>query len=577
MKKHLIIWRGDKTKMENKDKIFEIARFILFFMTLIVVMVGTGFLFGIAIGWWSSILPLSIVIIWYALRNDIEKKDKIYIIAGASIIIIFTILFSMNTYDFTWDGNAYHKQAVGLLNDGWNPIYYISSNYNEIVKSSQLGSSGPLFWSEVYPKASWYFAAAIYSLIGNIEAGKCYTLLFAFVTFGISYNFFSKLYEKKYLSIFLALLSAFNPVVCAQFQSYYLDGIVSAVLTLLIFLFVDESNSDNIIKYKLEVISLIIWGCNLKFSVVLFVVTYCLIFIIYRSFSRKKIDWKNMFLLGETGIFSVFIIGCSPYLTNLKRYGNMFFGFFGMIDDKQMAKEFGVESLSHTGRFFASIFGKMSHGGITSLKSLLKFPFTVYKEELTMYSIVDTRVGGFGVFFSGLFVVAIIIILVRIFKYKKHPFSITFQVSMLYLVVSFIEMMFLPQTSQVRYIPQLYLIIIFAICEMSELYHWAKKKNVEKCCKVIILAIICGAVINLTPWIPTALRRVNDGVITTATFRGMSKECKDGKIYTISYSVDDYNGFDYNLRDFHIDYQYEKNANIDDQYKFTCNNMIRYK
>lgn len=577
MKKHLIIWRGDKTKMENKDKIFEIARFILFFMTLIVVMVGTGFLFGIAIGWWSSILPLSIVIIWYVLRNDIEKKDKIYIIAGASIIIIFTILFSMNTYDFTWDGNAYHKQAVGLLNDGWNPIYYISSNYNEIVKSSQLGSSGPLFWSEVYPKASWYFAAAIYSLIGNIEAGKCYTLLFAFVTFGISYNFFSKLYEKKYLSIFLALLSAFNPVVCAQFQSYYLDGIVSAVLTLLIFLFVDESNSDNIIKYKLEVISLIIWGCNLKFSVVLFVVTYCLIFIIYRSFSRKKIDWKNMFLLGGTGIFSVFIIGCSPYLTNLKRYGNMFFGFFGMIDDKQMAKEFGVESLSHTGRFFASIFGKMSHGGITSLKSLLKFPFTVYKEELTMYSIVDTRVGGFGVFFSGLFVVAIIIILVRIFKYKKHPFSTTFQVSMLYLVVSFIEMMFLPQTSQVRYIPQLYLIVIFAICEMSELYHWAKKKNVEKCCKVIILAIICGAVINLTPWIPTALRRVNDGVVTTATFRGMSKECKDGKVYTISYSVDDYNGFDYNLRDFHIDYQYEKNANIDDQYKFTCNNMIRYK
>ena len=232
--------------MENKDKIFEIARFILFFMTLIVVMVGTGFLFGIAIGWWSSILPLSIVIIGYLLRNDIEKKDKVYIIAGATFVIIFTILFSMNTYDFTWDGNAYHKQAVGLLNDGWNPIYYISSNYNEVVKSSQLGSSGALFWAEVYPKASWYFAAAIYSLIGNIEAGKCYTLLFAFVTFGISYNFFSKLYENKYLLIFLAILSAFNPVVCAQFQSYYLDGIVSAILTLLIMLFLEEINSYSI-------------------------------------------------------------------------------------------------------------------------------------------------------------------------------------------------------------------------------------------------------------------------------------------------------------------------------------------
>ena len=405
--------------MENKDKIFEIARFILFFMTLIVVMVGTGFLFGIAIGWWSSILPLSIVIIGYLLRNDIEKKDKVYIIAGATFVIIFTILFSMNTYDFTWDGNAYHKQAVGLLNDGWNPIYYISSNYNEVVKSSQLGSSGALFWAEVYPKASWYFAAAIYSLIGNIEAGKCYTLLFAFVTFGISYNFFSKLYENKYLLIFLAILSAFNPVVCAQFQSYYLDGIVSAILTLLIMLFLEEINSYSIVNHKMEFISLIIWGCNLKFSVILFVVTYCFIFILYRSCVRKKIDWKNIFFLSGTGLCSAFIIGCSPYLTNLKRYGNMFYGFVGMIDDKQMAKEFGVESLSHTGRFFASLFGKMSHGSITSLKDLLKIPFTIHKGELAMYSIVDTRVGGFGVFFSGLFVVSILIIIFRLLLYKR--------------------------------------------------------------------------------------------------------------------------------------------------------------
>ncbi len=560
--------------MENKDKIFEIARFILFFMTLIVVMVGTGFLFGIAIGWWSSILPLSIVIIGYLLRNDIEKKDKVYIIAGATFVIIFTILFSMNTYDFTWDGNAYHKQAVGLLNDGWNPIYYISSNYNEVVKSSQLGSSGALFWAEVYPKASWYFAAAIYSLIGNIEAGKCYTLLFAFVTFGISYNFFSKLYENKYLLIFLAILSAFNPVVCAQFQSYYLDGIVSAILTLLIMLFLEEINSYSIVNHKMEFISLIIWGCNLKFSVILFVVTYCFIFILYRSCVRKKIDWKNIFFLSGTGLCSAFIIGCSPYLTNLKRYGNMFYGFVGMIDDKQMAKEFGVESLSHTGRFFASLFGKMSHGSITSLKDLLKIPFTIHKGELAMYSIVDTRVGGFGVFFSGLFVVSILIIIFRLLLYKRKPYSMLFQLSMIYLVISFIEMMILPQTNQVRYIPQLYLIVILAICEMKEIYVITGK---EKCCKGIIVGIVCIALVNIIPWISSAMYRVNDGVITTATFKGMEKECRTGRTYAVNYSIDDYNGLDYNLRDFNIYYQYEKDANIDAEYSYTCNNMIRYK
>ena len=563
---------GEKRKMQKT--LVEIARFILYFMTMVVVTTAVFFIFGMEISYYNVLLPMIIIIMYYVLKQDISWRNKLLIISISIIAIIIASSFSANLYDFTWDGNAYHKQAVGLLKEGWNPIYYASSNFNSLTQSSQLASDGPLFWSEVYPKASWYFAASIYYVAGNIEAGKCYTILFAMITFGFCYDFFSRILEKKYAPIVLALITAANPVVCAQIQSYYLDGLVSAVLSLMIITFIDEINTDGVINHKGEIICLIIWGCNLKFSVILYVVTFCAVFIIYRTILLKRIDWKNSVLLGGTGVFAAFIVGCSPYLTNLKRYGDMFYGFFGIVDEQQMSKEFGVESLSRTGRFFASIFGKMSHGSITSLHELLKVPFTVHKQEFDMYCIVDPRVGGFGVFFSGLFLISIVVIIVRVIKDKKEGLSHQFKLVLLLFAANFVEMMFLPQTSQVRYIPQLYLVIVFAMTVLCKITVTGKIKLLRNALNIFMVCIVC---LNILPWMFIIAERTNEGVITTTTLKNMSRECGEGRIFEVSYYCDDFNGLDYNLKDFDIKYRYIKNVKVDETYSSICGNMLRFR
>ncbi len=555
--------------------LLETSRYILYYMTMVVVLTIFFFIFGVEITILNTLLPLIFVIVLLVLKKDVNGQEKICILLLATVIMIISIMVSSGVYEFSVDGNAYHKQAIGLLKDGWNPVYFVSNNYNSLIGSSQLAADGPLFWSEVYPKATWYFAASVYRLVGNIEAGKCYTILFAVVAFGYLYDFFAKMFQEKRRAVILALTATANPIIFAQFESYYLDGLVASALVLLMVSFISEINTEGLIKDKGTVACLIVWGCNLKFSVILFVVTYCIVFLCFRIVKSRKIDWKNMIFLGGTGLFSSFIVGVSPYLTNYKRYGNMFYGFIGLIDEEQMAKEYGVETLSRTGRFFSSIFAKMSGGNITSLAELLKVPFTFYDREFDMYYVTDTRAGGFGVFFSGLFVISFVVIIVWIVNRWKYNRSDEFILVLLFLAVNFIEMMVLPQTSQVRYIPQLYLCIPLAMVILYKMELSKKWKQIRNAANIFIVIMLF---FNALPWIKIGMSRINSGVITTATFKSMSNECREnGKVYEIRYCNDTYNGLDYNLKDFNIDYYYNFDAQVDGSYGFTCNDMVRYK
>lgn len=554
------------------DKIIsDISRNILFFMTLIVITTSLFFVLGISICVWNVIIPFVIVLANIVLGKESVDYKVLVVLTSITTFIVF-VLISASVYEFSVDGNAYHKQAIGLLKDGWNPLYYTSSNYNLLTHSSQLNDAGPLFWTEVYPKATWYFAACIYFITGNIEAGKCYTLLFAIITFGFCLDYFKKRIDNIVEVRIFSFVIAFNPIVCAQNQSYYLDGVVSAILSILILTLIDCIKKEKI-DNKLYIGCLIVWGCNLKFSVVLFVVTYCLLYVIINSIATKKLAIRNALFLMENGLFSVFIVGCAPYLTNFKRYGNMFYGFFGLVDEAAMAQEFGVSSLSKTGRFIASIFGKMSGGTYTTLKDLLKVPFTIHDGELNMYYVTDSRVSGFGVLFSGLFIISVIMIMCEIVKNRKHIKEFMFSelgLGIIFFIVSFCEMMFIPQTSQVRYVPQLYLVVLLGLI----VTHRNIKQIGYKCVYVIMCACI---LINILPWVKISLVRVNEGALTTATLINMGVESENGRVFDISYCNDTYNGLDYNLKDNNIKYNYIYAADIDETYEYTYSYMIRFK
>lgn len=562
-------------EMNFDRRIINTSKMLLIFMTAIFCLTGVLFFAGISISYINIVIPFG-VMLWGRYKFfEGNNKDFFCDVIISFVVLGIFILMASNVYDNTWDGSAYHKQAVGLLKDGWNPIYMLSDKFNNAALSVRYPKDGPLLWAEAYPKATWYFAASIYFITGNIEAGKCYTLIFAYITYGICLEFFKNKISGTCSKI-VALFIALNPIVCVQFQSYYLDGVVSCILAMLIIKFIDivDSNNEKISKLQyIEIFCLIVWGCNLKFSVVIFIVTFCAVFCLFMWIKYKKIDLKNTAVLFTDGIISVFVFGFAPYITNCIRHGNMFYGLVGMMKEENMQLEFGVDGLNRTGRFLCSLFGKMSHGEYKTLGTVLKIPFTFSTRELDFYSIVDLRVGGFGVFFSGLLITSILIIILEVLKRKREKdFSLSFIFVLSLIVLSLIEFCILPQTSQFRYIPHMYLCLIFAV------YLLMKRWNDKMIYKV--LGIICSLlmILNIMPWGYNAIKRLGEGINTTAVLKGMEDECeKSGIVYDVAFYCDDFTGMHYNLKDYKIKYVYTPIAEIGEDYQLTYSNWLYYK
>jgi len=210
------------------DTVKDSAIILLVFIGINILLTSLLFLCHISISYiniFASIILTAIFIYFFY-----KYKSKIQcIIASIIAIIVFaiSIYICSHTYDTTWDGNTYHKLAIGMLKDGWNPVYQSAESFiNDDVTNIGIEDDGRnSIWIEHYPKASWIFSANIYSVTNNIESAKIINILIMYVAFGIIINY---LYKKTNI-IFLFLISllvCINPISIVQAFSYYIDGLM---------------------------------------------------------------------------------------------------------------------------------------------------------------------------------------------------------------------------------------------------------------------------------------------------------------------------------------------------------------
>ena len=553
-------------------RIYVVAQMLLVFMSSIVLSTVVLFICGKSINYLNLIISIPITCCY---RYIFFEKNFRCILGDCMItglVLLICCLFSWSVFDHTYDGAAYHKTAVGLLKEGWNPFFVSADEYNNSIHSIISPHTNSLLWAESYPKASWYFSSTIYYLTKNIECGKCYTLLFAFVSFGLCLEFFSKKLN-KIQAYTLSLIATFNPIVCAQLHTYYLDGIVACILTMLTMLFLGFLDGADKCKEKgITVFLLLVWGCNLKFNVILYIATACLVYCACLSIKEKKLQIKRTFILIGEGVFSIFLVGFAPYITNLIRHGNIFYGFTSLLDEKMFQTNFGIKGISVTGRFWTSLFGRMSHGQYHDIREVLKIPFTFKMEEIHFYTIPDTRVSGFGVMFSGLFVIFVVVIIGELVnRCRRKRFNIAYIFCVLLWVLSMLEFCFVPQTSQFRYVPHLYLCIVYALYYFMK--NWKKKYY-----KFVNYFMIIIVVVNIIPWLGMVLYRTYQSTFTRKTLDFLGKECAVNDYrYQVSFFNDDFTGIFYNLKDYAIDYQYIDIADIDEKYKDTYSKWLYYR
>lgn len=382
--------------------------------------------------------PVLIFILELYVRVDIPLKWQLPVVAGiAAPLLCLTFLKKQSlgirllcVFLFAWivakaliiagafddptcDSMAYHADIILLSLRGVNPIYEWMHGFDDV-------------WTNHYPKAMEYFASLIIHLTHNYNMGKCYNILLTGAVFAYIFSFMNRRGYGGGNSLLAAFAISLNPVVISQMLSFYIDGALASLTTLAVFsgmALLFASRSIDRLVFILSACLLI----STKFTGAAHIAVIGMIAVAiavhrYYFISKDKESphavrrpLKGLLLsLTLIALLGGLVMGFNPYIENFVWEGNPFVPLMGMGKHEVLAaqspKSFKENDTSLVDRLLISIFsrtGNVIPGGFGTSEPVLKVPFSVSSEELSLLQYNDVRISGWGVLFSGILLVAI--------------------------------------------------------------------------------------------------------------------------------------------------------------------------
>ena len=508
-----------------------------------------------------QILSIIIPIIIYLFKDIDTKKSKIIVIIIYLFLLLIMPFVYNKTYDLTVDGNSYHKTAIAFIKNGWNPIYETTrqfqknnSNVVKIDKSDKMD-----LWIEHYPKATWIIAAVIYNMTGNIESGKCITLILSIMLFVITYNVLRKILDKKWSTI-ISLITVLNPIVLVQIFTYYVDGIMGILflMELLLLFMVKPTEKTNIVLW-ICLISVCTIFTNIKYTGLLCSGVIAATFYFYWLIKyRKDSDYKRIvkrITICFTIVFSIaiFLVGANSYIKNTIDHKNPLYPIVGKdkvdIITTMQPKSFGKKNMFE--KYFISLLSKTENVSYGSKEPTMKLPIKVYKSEIDELYAADTRIGGFGPLYALVFILTIPVFIYSIIKILKNEKDKA-QYIILPIIAILLSSLLVKEIWWARYVPQLYLFQIGTLVSLI----YMRKYNKSKINNVVTLVMLAAIILNLLPFGYIKYKEVRGFKNITNDINTM-KSMKDLKLKLGGMS--DLYGYFYTLNDNGVKYTIKNN------------------
>lgn len=408
---------------------------------------------------------LSIIFnIWFSKKVNADFFVQSIAISILLIIFLVSIFVSGSVYDLSYDGQAYHQEAVFLLDQGWNPVY---------TRLTNQATANLERWLNHYPKANWIIAASIYKLTHNIESGKVLSIFSGFIGFAFVLIGCYKLKIDVYSKLLISTLFALNPVFLYQSLSYYIDGVLVSFLVSLAFIsFRHVKQKEEFLFWPFLFVSIIL--VNIKLSAPVFFGVLAIVFFLYHWVDNQL---KLSFWFAKLSIVSlligILIVGFNPYVTNFFTKGHPLYPAMGK-DAYNFVETNTPENywaLKPPVRLLGSIFSKSSLARGKGQFGELKFPFKIYSGESESFRETNTKIGGFGPLFGLAFILSILgftLYLLTNLTAKKRIISIL----MIFSTFSFAAI--IPTSSVARYVPFVWwipcLVVFFLFIKKGVLY-----------------------------------------------------------------------------------------------------------
>ncbi len=532
---------------------YQISQLILYLFLCNLVFVSGLLFFHVTVNRLSFILSVVLAfLMWKRVNRESDLHDSVYILLEFVILLIVCMMIAGSVYSNDCDGNAYHKMAVGLLKNGWNPIAESADIFGaRYFGADQIPTSG--IWIDHYAKASWIFASGIYSLTGNIECGKVYNILSAIAGCGILYHYLQiKFAGRTCGNVIIAFLTMFNPILIAQVFTYYIDGYLCIMLFILIVGLFMSLEDDRELRRKgwlLIVPAMIVLG-NIKFTGLLYGGIYCVLFYglsIYKHFNSDSVNThrKHFLRYGLIAVVTVFFVGYPTYVQNFLEHGNPVYPLAGDGNTMSMMiynAPAGFEGRSNVFKLFYSLFSKMENVSYDLSRPLpeLKLPFTMTYLEYLQLNGCDTRIEGFGFLFSGILIISVLLLVYffrKAWKERKKWLLVCLGANVLLIVLL---LLVISESWWARYSPYFYLLVVFAmvLCQRDQ----------QRGIKVWFAVLACLLFLNNMLFLRLASFYERSSYSITQTFR----ELEGKEIYLLR--ENSLTGLYFNLKDYEIHY-----------------------
>ncbi len=425
--------RFEPPKPARKSPVFDFGVFLLFYFGALAAVATAMLIVNVPIQKYTvlyALPPAWLLLAWY-------RKAPLYAlpvaVAGA-LFLYGCSQFAAGFFDVSWDGNSIHKPIAGLLANGWNPFRQTLDAFANGTDFLPYNPNWAEFQIDMQPKAAHLIAAAFYAFTGSIEAGKlfnlagmaaCVCILAPMIRDTVRIHFS--------VALLISALVCANPIALAQVLTFYTDGFTFQLLTVTAsallyaalrpegrFALPARAAAFAALCLAVNTAQMAVWLCAM----------YCLVYYLVRVVAiaqtgapvpeRRRQRKRLLIFLAAAAVCALVVLGAGTYGVNLVRHGNPFYGMpgGGPGDQKLNAwMSIPVQNLSKAGQFFASLFAPASTGLFERVS--LKVPFSFGAQEWSL-SALDTNVGGWGPFFSGIFLLSVAVIFTAAYRLAKR-------------------------------------------------------------------------------------------------------------------------------------------------------------
>lgn len=421
------------------------------FFAFTYILTAVLFLLGGSLSAGSAVILLTLAMAGGVLAAT-RLTDTIWwhVLLGMLAVIVVSSGLAGFVIDTSIDGQDYHYFAIQALAEGWNPVH---ANAPMLAVSDDVAAP---IWVDHYPIASWTVMAAEIAAGMPLEMAKGLALAMMIAAGLVTAGALLQLNLDPWVSLALAAIAAGNPVTTMQLFTRMNDGVMASCMLIVIALAVLATA----LRYRgafLAILPIMIFALNLKFSAIPIFVAVCASLCVAVYFSQGfKSATRHAAYLAGAGIVGIFVIGFAPYANNILNFGHPFYPIMGPEDTRDIMLINTPERIETVGPFWAfwlSLFSETMQG--FAADPALKTPFMVSSEELRAAGGPDTRIAGFGPFFSGAFLVSLGLATLAAWFHRDN-FKV--RICLFSAAAMLLFTLIFPENWWARYVPQLWLL-----------------------------------------------------------------------------------------------------------------------